>query len=230
MSTIGSTVTSSLDKYRQDDTSVKVTTKEDQNKLRQEDFFALLTTQLSMQDPMKPTDNDQMIAQMTSFSMADGINNMSSKFDSFVESMNSSQALQASTLVGQKVLLDRPLTYKKAGEDTTGLVGMEYGASQLRVRIEDSRGQVIKEMPLGDYSAGSAKWSWDGTNTNGQPVADGIYKVKAIGLVNGKSVELPVQTHATVGSVTFGSGGQGLALNLVGLDSVSLTDVLAVGG
>lgn len=34
--------------------------------LTQEDFFSLLSQQLSMQDPFKPVDNDQMIAQMAS--------------------------------------------------------------------------------------------------------------------------------------------------------------------
>ena len=33
--------------------------------LTQEDFFALLTEQLANQDPTKPVDNDQMVAQMT---------------------------------------------------------------------------------------------------------------------------------------------------------------------
>jgi flagellar basal-body rod modification protein FlgD len=44
--------------------------------LKQEDFFALLSQQLSMQDPFKPVDNDQMIAQMASFSTVDGISNL----------------------------------------------------------------------------------------------------------------------------------------------------------
>ena len=37
--------------------------------LTQSDFFALLTQQLAYQDPTKPVENDQMIAQMTNFTM-----------------------------------------------------------------------------------------------------------------------------------------------------------------
>ena len=40
--------------------------------LKQEDFFALLTEQLSNQDPTKPVDNDQLVAQMTSYHGAMG--------------------------------------------------------------------------------------------------------------------------------------------------------------
>lgn len=44
--------------------------------LGQEDFFALMTQQLAYQDPFQPADNSDMIAQMTAFTSADGINNM----------------------------------------------------------------------------------------------------------------------------------------------------------
>ena len=36
-----------------------------EQQLKQEDFFALLTEQLANQDPTKPVDNDQLVAQMT---------------------------------------------------------------------------------------------------------------------------------------------------------------------
>lgn len=69
--------------------------------LKQEDFFKLLTQQLAYQDPFKPVENDQMIAQMSSFTTADGINNLNKQFENMNALMSSSQALQASSLVGQ---------------------------------------------------------------------------------------------------------------------------------
>jgi len=41
--------------------------------LNQEDFFSLLSQQLAYQDPFKPVDNSEMIAQMASFTTAEGI-------------------------------------------------------------------------------------------------------------------------------------------------------------
>ena len=60
----------------------QVTGEKKSDALTQEDFFSLLTQQLSFQDPSKPADNDQMIAQMTNFTMAEGIANLNSKFES----------------------------------------------------------------------------------------------------------------------------------------------------
>ena len=74
--------------------------------LTQEDFFALLTQELSNQDPTKPVENNEMISQMTAFSTTDGVSNLNDQFTNFAASMSSSQAFQASSLVGRSVLVD----------------------------------------------------------------------------------------------------------------------------
>ena len=68
--------------------------------LTQEDFFALLTEQLSNQDPTKPVDNDQMIAQMTNFTMADSLSQLNDKFDAFATSMTSTSLYRRQALLG----------------------------------------------------------------------------------------------------------------------------------
>ena len=67
---ISSASSTYLDNLRWQDNQNKPEEKDDT--LTQEDFFSLLTQQLSFQDPSKPADNDQMIAQMTNFTMAEG--------------------------------------------------------------------------------------------------------------------------------------------------------------
>jgi flagellar basal-body rod modification protein FlgD len=58
-----------------------IVTNEVNGSLGQEDFFTLLTTQLAMQDPLNPTSNEDMIAQMTQFTMAEGITGLGDKMD-----------------------------------------------------------------------------------------------------------------------------------------------------
>ena len=76
---ISSASSTYLDNLRWQDNQNKTEEKDDT--LTQEDFFSLLTQQLSFQDPSKPADNDQMIAQMTNFTMAEGISNLNEKFE-----------------------------------------------------------------------------------------------------------------------------------------------------
>ena len=63
--------------------------------LGQEDFFSLLSQQLAYQDPFKPVDNSEMIAQMASFTTAQGITDMGDQFAGMSETLTSSQALEA---------------------------------------------------------------------------------------------------------------------------------------
>ena len=94
-----------------------------EQQLSQEDFFALLTEQLSNQDPTKPVDNDQLVAQMTSFTTADGVQQLNEQFETFSASMTSNQALQASSLIGQDVLIaDNKGYMSNAGEGISDLL------------------------------------------------------------------------------------------------------------
>lgn len=198
------------------------------NDLGQEDFYTLLTTQLSMQDPLNPTTNEDMIAQMTTFSMAEGITELGDKMDQLTASMTSNQALEASSLVGRDVLINSSVAYSD-GSGIQGQVPLQSRTQNVVVNITDDRDQVVKTINLGDKDTGIADFSWDGKDQNGNQLPEGKYKIKVSGLVNGKSEEFPTLSYGNVSSVTLGQNGTGLELNLQGLGAIKLADVLAVG-
>ncbi|GIU03328.1 flagellar hook assembly protein FlgD [Shewanella morhuae] len=197
--------------------------------LTQEDFFSLLSQQLSMQDPFKPVDNDQMIAQMASFSTVDGISNLNKEIVNLNSVMTSSQALQASGLVGRKVLIPTDTGNISAESPTIkGVISTPSKIPELTVRVEDEKGQVITTFKVDGSEGGNVDVTWDGLDKNGLPVAAGNYSIKANGLVDGKAQELPVSTYAHVSSVSLGTASTGAILNLRGGMGIKLTDVLAV--
>lgn len=205
----------------------EVTGKQD---LKQEDFLSLLTKQLAQQDPFKPVSNDQMIAQMASFATVDGIGKMNSQFESLNSSMTSNQALQASSLVGRDVLVPGASGVKKDQGDMAAMVKLPASVDNLLVRIEDTAGQLVRTFDVGAKPAGDNRIEWDGKDQNGNPLPGGKYKVKASGLVDGKSKEFDVSTYANVNSVLLGKGDGNVLLNLAGFDSpVRLAEVLEVG-
>ncbi|SIQ49614.1 flagellar basal-body rod modification protein FlgD [Shewanella morhuae] len=197
--------------------------------LTQEDFFSLLSQQLSMQDPFKPVDNDQMIAQMASFSTVDGISNLNKEIVNLNSVMTSSQALQASGLVGRKVLIPTDTGNISAESPTIkGVISTPSKIPELTVRVEDEKGQVITTFKVDGSEGGNVDVTWDGLDKNGLPVAAGNYSIKANGVVDGKAQELPVSTYAHVSSVSLGTASTGAILNLRGGMGIKLTDVLAV--
>ncbi|MBW8185142.1 flagellar hook assembly protein FlgD [Shewanella sp. NR704-98] len=197
--------------------------------LTQEDFFSLLSQQLSMQDPFKPVDNDQMIAQMASFSTVDGINNLNDEIVNLNTVMTSSQALQASGLVGQKVLIPSDTGHVSAeGRELKGIISTPEAIESITVRVEDEKGQLIKSFTVDGSAGGNVDVAWDGLDKNGEPVADGNYSIKASGKVDGKSEDLAVSTYAHVTSVSLGTASTGAILNLRGVGGIKIGDVLAV--
>ena len=133
------------DLYWQEET-VKIADGTEQQ-LTQEDFFSMLTEQLANQDPTAPVDNDQMVAQMTSFTMADGISQLNEKFESFAASMTSNQALQASSLIGQNVLVQGNVGYMaNEGDGISGVIVNEKTVQNMTITIENQFGEVIKTI------------------------------------------------------------------------------------
>ncbi|MCK8105165.1 flagellar hook assembly protein FlgD [Pseudoalteromonas sp. 2CM36K] len=219
-----STSSSYMDSLRWQDKQVPK--KEESDALTQEDFFSLLTQQLSYQDPSKPADNDQMIAQMTNFTMAEGISNLNSNFESLAASMTSNSALQASTLVGKQALLESDTLELNESGEVKGAIVAEKPVDNLTLRIEDASGQLVKTIDLGTQPAGAVRFAWDGKNEAGERLPAGEYKVKAEGSTDGEFSSLPIASFKNIESVNI-NGSSGIIINTKE-GAVRLTDVAEI--
>ncbi len=211
-------------------TSTSQTAESNSTALTQEDFFSLLTQQLAYQDPFEPADNSEMVSQMTSFSTSEGINSMSAQLASLNEVMTSNQALQASTLVGQKVLLPSNEAYWDQTDAVDGVIVAGEGADNVKVRVEDGTGQLIREITLEGSKRGNVPFSWDGLKDNGEPAATGTYQFKVSALVDNQREDINALMFARVDSVTLSSVDTPTLVNLSGLGGVALSQVLEIGG
>lgn len=201
-----------------------------EQRLSQEDFFALLTEQLANQDPTKPVDNDQMVAQMTSFTMADGISQLNEKFESFAASMTSNQALQASSLIGQNVLVEGNIGHmREDGAGFSGVLVNDQTVQDLKITIENQYGEIVKTINAGTQAAGNIEFSWDGTDNNGNAMPAGDYVISANGTADGEGTSVPIAVNRNVASVSMLGNSQGIILNLAGDVSINLSDVIQIG-
>lgn len=214
------------DLYWQPEESAQAAKPED-SRLGQQDFFKLLTQQLSMQDPTKPVENDQMIAQMTNFTMAEGITGLSEQFKEFSDSMTSNQALQASTLVGRQVLIPSDIGYFNGSKPVEGMIATEQTTQNVTLRIENEAGEVVRTIDMGTLPSGQHRYAWDGMDDNGNVVPPGDYKLAANGRVGGSSEDLIALTYANVESVSTG-GQRGIVLNLESIGRIDFKDVIQI--
>lgn len=201
---------------------------ENRGMLTQEDFFALMTQELAYQDPTKPVENNEMISQMTAFSTTDGVSQLNEQFTNFAATMSSSQALQASSLVGRNVLVDDNVFGMETGEAVQGKLVTDAPASNVNIYVENVAGEIIQTVPVGSVKAGEFTFNWDGQTSDGEPAPEGAYRFRIAGLVDGQASELQAMTYRKVESVTLAGSGGNIVLNLNGGSSMALSDVVEV--
>lgn len=109
--------------------------------LSQQDFLKVLTTQLQFQDPLKPMDNDQFLAQMAQFST---LGLMQQQTDSTNSLLTIQTATQTVGLLGKSVQVTTS-TGAQTGSVTT-VTFQTDGTPQLAVKLAD--GSVLTGVAL----------------------------------------------------------------------------------
>ncbi|MET0066200.1 MAG: flagellar hook assembly protein FlgD [Candidatus Thiodiazotropha sp.] len=199
----------------------------EQGQLGLEDFMNLLVTELTHQDPFKPMENSEMATQVSQFATVSGINDLNDSFSDLRNALTTDQALQAATLVGHDVLVESPYGVLTAEEPLQGQVDLPSGAGNVRIRITNGAGELVRELQLGAHESGELAFSWDGYDDAGNYAGDGMYQVSAIATVDDTDMAPPVYVSAEVESVNLG-GSSGILLNLRGLGQISMNDVVEI--
>ena len=193
--------------------------------LGQDDFMKLMMSQMSNQDPLKPMENGDFLAQMAQFSMSSGIQALNDSFGQLSNSLYSSQALQASSLIGRTVQLPGNTAYMEKQGGFNGAVDLPVNSPEVKVTISDLSGNVVKQLNLGAKQPGQVEFNWDGIGSDGEPAVAGKYNITAQAVIDGKDQALNTVIEAQVESVTLGNGSSGLMVNLAGLGAAAFNEV-----
>ncbi len=217
------------------------------NELGKDDFLTLMITQLNNQNPLEPQQNAEFVAQLAQFSTVEGVTNLADNFDRLATSFGSSQALQASTLVGRSVTLANNQESQLIwGDLVQGVADVPVGANDLMLVIEDEAGQVVEQHALGNQLPGDLSFRWDGINieVNGQlldmsydhlqvdedgnvlPHPEGGYMFRVMANTGSANEALAVSVSKRVESVTLQDSE--IVLNLLGGGTAKMTDVARI--
>jgi flagellar basal-body rod modification protein FlgD len=185
-----------------------------------------MLAQLKNQDPTSPVDSNTFLTQLAQLSEVQGITSLNTSFSSLSSSLSSSQALQASSLLGHQALVNSSTATLAAGATVTGAVNIPQTTSQVVLNISDSSGALVSQINLGAQSAGLASFSWNGTTSTGSQAPAGTYTLSAQyagATQNGTAATTLV--NGTVESVSMGAGSTGLTVNVAGIGSVPFSSV-----
>jgi len=181
----------------------------------QDYFLKLLVAQMNNQDPLNPLDSAQMTSQLAQLNTVQGINNLATKLDSLLGDVNTSQSLQASSLVGHAVLAPGN-TLALADGQAVGGVELAGPVDHLTVTIKDANGAVIHTADLGKQDGGIVNFVWDGSTDAGTAATAGSYSFAVDAKLAGTAVAANGLSAGVVSSVTPTATGASLLVSGVG--------------
>lgn len=194
------------------------------NELGQDAFLKLMITKMKNQDPLNPTESADFVSQLAQFSSVEGITNLNTTVSDMSSSFQSSQALQASSLVGRSVRVASSTGEISTTKGIAGQATLPLNTSQVTARYFDGSNQLVHEQILGPKSAGNVDIAWDGTKADGSKAPLGDYRVQVSALLDGQQQDLPTLMNSNVDSVTLG-GAEGLTLNVSGVGPVPASKI-----
>ncbi len=136
-------------------------------------FMALLTTQLKNQDPLDPMRSEEFTQQLVQFTGVEQSINTNKKLDQLVQLQTSSQLNSAVSFIGKTVEVVSDLLLLKDGAAKVSY-GLDRNATQTIISITDQNGRAVRSVQ-GEIAAGRHEFEWDGRDSNGAQVPDGVY-------------------------------------------------------
>lgn len=193
--------------------------------LGQQDFLPFMVAQTQQHEALQAQINRDFLSQLDKFSTNNGIAKMYGSFQQMATSLQSNQALQASAFVGRKVLVNCDhLTIDAEGEVKI-VIDISSNLTWLNVSVYTISEVLIKTITLEQPEPGFFQFNWDGIGGSGQRVKEGIYKVAARAIHEGKELYLKTMICANVDSVSLDPNGEGFKLNVSGVGAISLDQI-----
>lgn len=186
--------------------------------LNQNDFMKLLSAQLQHQDPMKPMENGEFIAEMAQFSQLENSKNLNNSFKTLSQSLLSSGALNASMLVGKTVSFNTE-NFQLAQEGASFSADNPVSGN-VSVNITDSAGASVFTKSFAAHPASTLSFNWDGTNGK----TGDFYKVK----ITNESSEQPITARLEDRVSSVNISGSEIAIRLANNGSISRNDLIEI--
>lgn len=173
-----------------------------------EQFLELLVMQLQNQDPMKPKDPSEFVAQLTQFSSLEALANIKTGLDMMAITQTSATHASMVQFVGKEVEFSDNIV---SIDDEMKPVELEYSlggeAAGVTIMIQDEDGNKVRTIELGPQQPGRNTFSFDGIDEKGLKLPPGEYTFSVAGRT-GTDQAVPTDTIGSglVHSVSFEKG------------------------
>ncbi|MBU0665447.1 MAG: flagellar hook assembly protein FlgD [Proteobacteria bacterium] len=191
-----------------------------------EDFLILLVAQLKNQDPLNPEDPTAFTAQLAQFSSLEQLTNLNKSMEGLTTAQANSERLSALSLIGKNISYNGS-AFNFEGQPVEMGYQIDGTASSVTLSIQNSEGKTVNtiQASAAELGAGNHFITWDGTDQNGNLVANGKYKIvlQANAAGENSSIAAAPLIKSEVTGVDLSSGmittkdGEVLFMNIIGV-------------
>jgi flagellar basal-body rod modification protein FlgD len=169
------------------------------------------------------------VAQLAQFSQLEATTNMATQLASLTASLQGDRMMSGASLIGKSVVVPGNAFELKAGQPVQASIDLPKGAAGLQVDVLNSSGQAVYQQILGAQQAGSLQLSWQGQDSNGQPLPDGAYRFRVSAVAQGQNITPTVSTLSTIQSISQEASGE-MLVQVQGGQTLKLADIKRIGG
>ncbi len=168
-------------------------------------FITLLTAQLQNQDPLNPTDSNQFVQQLVSFSGVEQQIRASDQLEKLVALQQGAATGTAVSYLGKTVTLDSPTTALKDGAAEWNY-SLGSAAGVTKITIKNASGTVVYSAN-GETAAGPHTFKWDGKTSQGDAAPAGNYTMTVESTsTTGEKLDAYISVKGVVKAVDLSSG------------------------
>lgn len=222
--TVSSSGNASLDSLTASYQSTETSKSKKEDALGRDTFLTMLVAQLQNQDPLNPMDGTDFSAQLAQFSQLEQLMNLNESMETLAQSFADNSDKDLVSYMGKQVTGTVNTMQVSDGDVSGGFYSLPQTADVI-VQITNSSGKTVRSINMGTNAAGSHLISWDGTDDNGDAVADGSYTYTVMGNSGGGYAALDNSVTGTAQGVAYSNGKAYLVVQGILLDPDYISSV-----
>jgi len=175
-------------------------------------FISILTTQLKNQNPLDPTDTDELTQQLLSYSQVEQQILTNQYMENLVLATNNQTAQTALSFVGMEITYDSS-RQDLSGDSLSWAVDIPKDAASVTYEVKNKDGLTVYQRTNDAPESGDYTFTWNGSSTdNSVTDGDAYTLVATVTYRDGKTEKLDLEANSAVTEVDWSSGAPVLML------------------
>jgi flagellar basal-body rod modification protein FlgD len=147
--------------------------------LGKDDFLTLLLVELKYQDPTEPMDSEKILSQTSELASLEASENTNKALEELAASLTSSRDFSTISAIGKIADTGSNAIVYEDGKIPEFELYFSDDVKSGTIKVLDSDGNVVSTLPIDSADKGVNAFKWDGKDSAGNKVDDGIYYITA---------------------------------------------------